>query len=132
MEHKDLFQTILIFLVTLSLTLFIICMVLHRAVFAYIKQRHMKKRLAFHGIEAKAVLLNMQHTGLYFNNRPQVVMQMQIRPGCGKNFVTETHELLPDSNLFLLHSGRPLLVRYNPSNKKEVMVVWNGLSAASF
>ncbi|MGZ5189686.1 MAG: hypothetical protein ACXWCZ_01635 [Flavisolibacter sp.] len=79
--------------------------------------------LALEGVEAEAVILNMQQTGLYINNLPQVKLQIQVQPVSGQNFVTEAREILSFVDLAQLHIGETLVVKYNPANLKEVMLV---------
>lgn len=81
------------------------------------------RRLAKEGVEAEALLLDIQHTGLYVNEYPQVKLQMQVQPRNGRNFITEAHEVLSFIDLSRLYVGRALLVKYNPSNIKEVMLL---------
>jgi hypothetical protein len=83
----------------------------------------MKRRLMQEGTEADAVLLNMQQTGLYVNNQPQVQLQVQVHPLTGRNFVSEVREVLTLIDMSQLRIGSTLKVKYNPANTKEVMVL---------
>lgn len=116
----------LVLITILSVALLVVYTVLRRTLFPYLRQVKMQKWLSREGIEAEAVLLNVQQTGLYVNNMPQMKLQMQVHPRSGRNFVTETLEVLSYLDLTQLHIGRSLLVKYNPANTKEVMVVWQG------
>ena len=81
------------------------------------------KKLMREGVEAQAVLLNMEQTGVYVNNRPQVRLEVQVHPLRGQNFVSETREVLTLIDLSRLCIGSTLKVKYNPANTKELMVL---------
>jgi len=83
------------------------------------KKRHLNRE----GIETEAVLINMQRTGLYVNNLPQVKLQLQVQLETGWKFVTEANEILTFVDLSQLHIGGILWVKYNPSNLKEAKLV---------
>jgi hypothetical protein len=116
----------LVLITIFAVALLLIFTIFHRTLFPYLQQVKMKKWLSREGVEAEAVLLNVQQTGLYINNLPQMKLQMQVHPRTGRSFVIETHEVLSYLDLTQLHIGRALLVKYNPANTKEVMVVWQG------
>jgi hypothetical protein len=97
--------------------------VLSRILFPILKNGQMKRRLLREGIEAEAILLNMEQTGLYVNNQPQIKLQVQVQPHTGRNFVSETSEVLTLIDLSQLRIGSTLKVKYNPTNTKEVMVL---------
>ena len=111
--------TIFIIVFTTAVSYF----VLSRTLFPILKISQMKKRLMREGIEAEAVLLNMEQTGLYVNNQPQIKMQVQVQPMTGRNFVSEICEVLTLIDLSQLRIGSTLKVKYNPINTKEVMVL---------
>ncbi|HUC80135.1 MAG TPA: hypothetical protein VMR70_04430 [Flavisolibacter sp.] len=96
---------------------------LSKTVFPLVQISQMKKRLLREGIEAEAVLLNMEQTGLYVNNQPQVKLQVQVHPHTGRNFVSEIREVLTFIDLGQLRIGSTLKVKYNPANTHEVMVL---------
>lgn len=98
-------------------------LVLSRTLFPILQISQMKKRLMREGVEAEAVLLNMEQTGLYVNNQPQIKMQVQVQPMTGRNFVSEVREVLTLIDLSQLRIGSTLKVKYNPTNTKEVMVL---------
>jgi hypothetical protein len=97
--------------------------VFSRTLFPLLQIGKMKKRLMNEGIEAEAVLLNMEQTGLYVNNQPQIKLQVQVQPPTGRNFVSEVKEVLSLIDLSQLRIGSTLKVKYNPVNTKEVMVL---------
>ncbi|HEV8286943.1 MAG TPA: hypothetical protein VGQ09_21685 [Chitinophagaceae bacterium] len=108
----------------LSVTVFIILGLVGRKLFSFFGRTRRQKRLSNWGIEADAVLLNLQKTGVYINNLLQVKLQMQVYVRTGRNFVVETNQVISYSDLSQLRIGGPLLVKYNPANTKEVMVVF--------
>ena len=75
------------------------------------------------GVEAEAVLLNMEQTGLYVNNHPQIKLQVEVQPLAGRNFVSEVREVLTLIDLSQLRIGSTLKVKYNPLNTNEVIVI---------
>jgi hypothetical protein len=97
--------------------------VLSRTLFPLLQISKMKRRLMSEGVEAPAVLLNMEQTGLYVNNQPQIKLQVQVQPLTGRNFVSEVREVLTLVDLSQLHIGSTLRVKYNPVNTREVMVL---------
>src|SRR5690348_14254862 len=118
-NSKFMLLTLIIPIVAIS----VVVAVFHRTLFSFFRINQRKKRLATEGIEAEAVLLNMQQTGLYVNNQPQVKLQIQVQPDSGHNFITEAKEILTFVDLAQLHIGGTLVVKYNPSNLKEVILV---------
>lgn len=111
--------TILIITLSLAISWF----VLSRTLMPLLKIGRLKKRLLREGVEAEAVLLNMEQTGLYVNNQPQIKLQVQVQPQSGRNFVSEVREVLTLIDLSQLRIGTTLKVKYNPANTKEVMVL---------
>lgn len=91
--------------------------------FTFSKKTNLERRLFKNGVEAPAILLDIQRTGLYVNNLPQVMLQMQVQPNMGRNFVTEAKEVLTPVHFSEIHIGSTLKVKYNPANTKEVMLV---------
>ena len=116
----------LVVILLFSLTLLILLAALHPVLIPYLQGVRSKKRLKQEGIEAEAVILDIQATGIYLNNMPQVKLQMQVYPRSGRHFVAEAFEVLSYLDVHQVQTGRSLLVKYNPANPKEVMVVWQG------
>ena len=87
------------------------------------KQGLVWKKELVTGVEAKAVVLTIERTGLYINHQPQVKMQMQVIPEKGRNFVAETSEVLSIFDIATIHAGSTVKVLYNPANTKEVALV---------
>jgi len=116
-------QSMLLTLIIPILTFAVVVAVFHRTLISFFKGIYSRKKLVSEGVEAEAVLLNMQQTGLYVNNLPQVKLQMQVKTVSGLNFITEAKEILSFVDLAQLHIGGTLVVKYNPTNLKEVMLV---------
>lgn len=92
----------------------------------FIQKRKINKGHKQHsskGIEANAIILTMEETGLYMNKLPQVKLQVQVLPERGRNFVTEIKPVLSLLELDALKTGSMVTVNYNPSNIKEVSFV---------
>lgn len=110
-------------IVIIAVTAAIMYLVFRVTLIPLLKVSRMKKRLMQEGVEAEAVLLNMEQTGLYVNNQPQIKLQVQVQPNSGRNFVSEVREVLTLIDLSQLRIGSTLKVKYNPANTKEVMVL---------
>lgn len=78
------------------------------------------RQQALHGEVAKAIVLGIEQTGLFLNHRPQVKMQMQVIPDRGRNFVVEIKEIVSYVELATIRTGSTVLVKFNPSNPKEI------------
>ena len=110
-------------IVIVAVSVTVLYFVLSRTLFPLLQISKMKKKLLREGLEADAVLLNMEQTGLYVNNQPQIKLQVQVQPIAGRNFVSEIREVLTLIDLSQLRIGTTLKVKYNPDNTKEVMVL---------
>lgn len=106
-----------------AIVLVILYFVLSKTLFPLLQVAKVNRRLQREGTEANAVLLNMEQTGLYVNNQPQIKLQLQVHPLTGRNFVSETNEVLTLIDLSQLRIGSTLKVKYNPANTKEVMMM---------
>lgn len=113
---------IFIFLFSVLL-LVVVAFVFGHTIFPMAQNRRMKKRLLKEGVEAEAVLLNIEQTGMYVNHQPQLKLQVQVHPLNGRNFVTDVREVLTLKHLGRLRIGGRLKVKYNPANTKEVVMM---------
>ena len=109
--------------IALLLSVTVLLIFLQKTVLPLMQKAKQNKRLMEEGIPAKAIILNMQQTGLYVNNLPQIKLLMQVHPQTGRNFITEAKEVLSFVDLSQMHIGSTLKIKYNPSNVKEVIVV---------
>jgi hypothetical protein len=112
-----------VWIITLLLASMILLIVLQKTALPLLRNTKLKKRLMKEGMLADAVLLNLQQTGLYVNNLPQVKLLMQVHPKTGRNYITEVKEVLSITDLAHLHIGSTLQVKYNPVNVKQVVLV---------
>ena len=71
------------------------------------------------GVEAEAIVLKMEPTGIYINQLPQVRLQMQVQPDKGRNFVIEIDTVSPP----VVKTGGVVRVKYNPHNYKELLLL---------
>ena len=74
-------------------------------------------------IEAQAIILSIEQTGLYMNHHPQVRMQVQVMPDKGRNFVTEVKQVVTFLQLGQIRTGATIKVKYNPTNTKEITLI---------
>ena len=109
--------------IVIAIAAFIIYFVLSRTLFPLIRVSRMKKRLLEEGVEAPGILLNVEQTGLFVNNQPQLKMQVKVQSSSGRNFVSEAKEVVALTDLVTLRAGAIILVRYNPGNTKELTLV---------
>ena len=98
-------------------------LIFHSLFRSYFRTKFKKRHLQIKGVEADAILLNWEQTGVYINSQPQVKLQMQVQPRTGRNFVTETREVVSSVELGRLCIGRVLRVRYNPADTRELEVL---------
>jgi hypothetical protein len=102
----------------------VVCFILYQVLFSPLISLHRrKKRLLREGIEADAILLNMEEAGVFLNRQAVMILQVKVHPQNGRNFVSEIREVMTGQERSHLHTGSTLRVRYNPSNIKDVMVV---------
>jgi len=88
------------------------------------KQTTTGRRLkAARGIEARALILKVEETGMAVNQQLPVTLQVQVLPERGRNFVTEIKTIMSGLELRTIKSGSMITVFYDPSNTKEVAFV---------
>ena len=73
-------------------------------------------------IQAEAIVLSINKKQSYPNNHLQVVLQMQIEPDKGRNFIAEINQVMSVTDFENLSEGKRINVMYNPSNLKEVIL----------
>jgi len=74
-------------------------------------------------LQAEAIILSIQQTGIFFNNMLQVKLQMQVLPDKGRNFITENTQLLSVADMAAIGQGTRIIVRYDPGNLKEIILL---------
>jgi len=72
---------------------------------------------------SKAIVLSVEKTGFLINNQPQILMQLQVFPAKGRNFVTEVKEILPSAHVETVRAGSIIKVKYNSANTKEISLI---------
>lgn len=72
--------------------------------------------------EAEALVLQVESTGLYVGEEPQLRLQIQVMPGRGRNFVTEINTLAK-GRMLSLKSGETIRVKFNPKNYRELFLI---------
>lgn len=85
--------------------------------------RNSKKRLERSGVEAEAVILKMEKTGLVKNNLAQVKLQMRVQPDKGRNFIAEIEEMMSGNEQLLFRTGSVVKVKFNPNNYRQLLLV---------
>lgn len=74
-------------------------------------------------IQSSAIILAIEQTGVYMNNKPLVKLQMQVIPDKGRNFIAEVKEVLSSFDIKNLRNGSTVTVKYNVANVKEIALV---------
>ncbi len=74
-------------------------------------------------IEADAILLSIQLSGISIKEEIQAVIQLQVQPERGKSFVVETKKMLPIADYKKLHAGAKLRVQYYAKNRKALTIL---------
>jgi len=72
---------------------------------------------------SKAIILSAENTGHIINNSAQLKLQLQIIPEKGRNFVVEVKQAFTAADINIIRTGSKVMVRYNPSNIKEIFLV---------
>jgi hypothetical protein len=85
-----------------------------------------KDNWAANAVEAEAIVLEMEQTGLYVNKLPQVRLQMQVQPDKGRNFIAEINTVLAGIDPGVIKAGGIVKVKYNPVNYKELVLLKAG------
>lgn len=88
----------------------------------FLRRSH-KKESASRQVQAKAIVLAIEKTGVYMNQQPLVWLQMQVIPENGRNFITEIREVLSSLDLDSIRSGSTVTVKYNTANIKDIVLV---------
>lgn len=83
----------------------------------------LSRRHSLTGVEAKAVILTLEETGVFMNHHPLIKLQMQVLPERGRNFVVEIREVLSYMDLADMRTGSTVRVKFNPENVKDTTLV---------
>jgi hypothetical protein len=91
-----------------------------------------QKYFFYEKLNAGAVLLNVQPTGIHINKQKQVILQLQVEPDQGKNFVTEMKAMFNEAEVAVLQPGTRVFVTYNAHNHKKISLQKGGLNTPDF
>ena len=75
------------------------------------------------GERAQAIILGLQVKGSCANNQRQVIIQVQVFPETGRNFVTELQEAIEPAQLFQIKPGSSIWIYYDKLNPKRARFV---------
>ncbi|HUP83062.1 MAG TPA: hypothetical protein VM284_02615 [Candidatus Limnocylindria bacterium] len=78
------------------------------------------------GTAGTAQITGLTQTGMYFNENPQIRMQLLVSLPGQTPYATQHTEIVPMMLLGRLNSGAPLQVRVDPMNLNRVAVDWGG------
>ncbi len=70
--------------------------------------------------EAEAVIIDMQQTGLFIDDAPEIKLQMQVIPNKGRNFIMETNHVVSEKDMDHYKSGNRIKVKYAADNHHEM------------
>ncbi len=77
-----------------------------------------KKKILAEGVQARAVILNVQDTGMTINDNPRVKLTLQVQPEGGPPFEVSKKQTV--SRVAIPRPGDEYLVRYDPSDPSNV------------
>lgn len=80
------------------------------------------------GTPGTATITGLTQTGMYFNENPQVRMQLLVSLPGQTPYATQHTEIVPLILLGRLNAGAPLQVRVDPMNLNRVAVDWGASS----
>ena len=110
---------ILFIIIVTGISIWVIYLVIHKA---QTNQRRQAPPTLKVTHEAPAVLLNFQSAGEQSPGQYEVILQVQVQPFEGRNFVTEAIQILNTEDLMQLRVGSIMHVQYNPAKKKRVYI----------
>lgn len=74
------------------------------------------------GLPARATILEIEPTGVYFNRQPQVRMLLEVNTATGENYQTEHKEIISPVYLPQFQPGVELVIKYDAKDKKKVAI----------
>ena len=75
------------------------------------------------GIQAPAVILNVEDTGASMNDNPQVRFTLQVNPPDGRpSFQAVTTKFISRLQIGMINPGSPVTVRYDPNDTTKVTI----------
>lgn len=70
--------------------------------------------------ESEAIILSVDKTGFYINNKPQVKLRLQVMPEKGRNYIAEAISVLNEAEV---SAGTKVRVTFSPRNRQEVKLL---------
>ena len=78
------------------------------------------------GLPGTAQVLEMEQTGVYINENPQVRMKLQVQAQGLAPYQVEKKATVPLIAIGMLGTGRPLTVYVNPQDHEDIFIDWSG------
>src|SRR3954471_10512702 len=78
------------------------------------------------GLPGTAQVLEMEQTGVYINENPQVKMKLQVQARGIAPYQVEKKATVPLIALGMRGTGRPLTVYVNPQDHEDIFIDWSG------
>jgi hypothetical protein len=75
------------------------------------------------GVDATATIVSITDTGNRFNDNPEVVVALEVKPGKGDPWIAETRVVLTAVDLMTYKPGHTVKVRYDPGDPTTVAIV---------
>jgi hypothetical protein len=80
-------------------------------------------RIEKHGVGAPAQILSIVDTGSRYNNNPEVILKLEVRPEKGTPFPAEVRTVVSMVDLPGYQPGVMLRVKYDPDNTANVVIL---------
>src|SRR5699024_5990124 len=95
-------------------------------VFLFYKKKKKKARLFFkqNGIEAMAILLSANRTGVYINRVPQFLFEFRIKAENREEFNTSVKKYIRFVDLSQIVEGMKIPAYIHPEDPEKVLMMW--------
>ena len=87
-------------------------------------------RLQKTGISARAIILEVNDTGVTVNNSPQIKLKLEVKNSFGQKYTTQIRTLVSRLNPGAFRPGMEIPVKVDPKNEMNVVIDYNGQSVA--
>lgn len=88
-----------------------------------LNQLEQNQALLQNGLDGQAEVVNLQETGQYINNQPQVQIALQVTHPNGQQYQTTTLAMVPQTAIPRVQPGSQIPVKIDPSDQNKVAVV---------
>ncbi len=88
-------------------------------------------RLQKTGISARAIILEVNDTGVTVNNSPQIKLKLEVKNSFGQKYTTQLRTLVSRLNPGAFRPGMEMAVKVDPKNEMNVVIDYTGQSAAT-